>query len=156
MQTQMESKCICRGKMLWSMKRYSAKSSLMIDEDKAQAPTLFLRKSVFPISVFNFPLPKHVCSSAPSSRPSGQRQKIVFAVARQVWEQFPLFTEQSPASSQRRPSRESLVCGKRSQEHSKLPQVLRQTSWHSPRPLFLEHSFISVCCLLRVLVKTTK
>lgn len=95
-------------------------------------------------SAFKIPLPKHVLSSSPSSRPSGQRQKIFFNVNRQMCEQFPLLLAHSPASSQLRPSGESFVLGKFSQEHSKLPQVLRQTSWHSPRPLFLEHSFSSV------------
>lgn len=83
-------------------------------------------------------------SSSSSSRPSGQRQNIFFMVNRQMCEQFPLLFAHSPASSQVRPSGESLVFGKFSQEHSKLPKVFRQTSWHSPRPLFLEHSFMSV------------
>lgn len=93
---------------------------------------------------FKIPLPLHVFSSSSSSRPSGQRQKIFFIVNRQICEQFPLLLAQSPASSQVRPSDDNFVFGRFSQEHSKLPQVLRQISWHSPRPLFLEHSFMSV------------
>lgn len=69
-------------------------------------------------------LPKQVLSSSPSSRPSGQRQNIFFTVERQICEQLPLLFAHSPASSQLRPSGESFPFGRRSQEHSKLPQVL--------------------------------
>ena len=89
-------------------------------------------------------LPKQVLSSAASSRPSGHRQNNLIIVERQVCEQFPLLLAHPPASSQLRPSSESFVFGKRSQEHLKLPQVLWQTSSQSPRPLFLQHSFMSV------------
>lgn len=112
------------------------------DEDKAQS--CFLSKSQMMLFSFKIPLPMQVFSSSPSSRPSGQRQKIFFIVKRQICEQFPLLLAHSPASSQVRPSSDNLVLGRFSQEHSKLPQVLRQTSWHSPRPLFLEHSLMSV------------
>lgn len=104
-------------------KRFSTYKSSEIQFKRCRRATKMKHKIVF-LWTRDLHLPKQVLSSSASSRPSGHRQKTCFTVERQMCEQFPLLIPHSPASSQLRPSADSRPFGRRSQEHSKLPQVL--------------------------------